>query len=66
MSYYIIFLENIISSNLLTNVKIEDINYIFDVFRDYSILSTSIISTLEDNKKKTTIVLQLELLKKLD
>lgn len=64
--YYIVFLENIIKSNLSEKLITGDIKYIFDIFNKYSLLSSNIYSTLDDNKKKTSIVLQLELLKSLN
>lgn len=63
--YYISFLESIIKSHLIEETDMEDIKGIFNLFNKYSLLSVSIYSGWSSDKKKTTIVMHLNLLKEL-
>lgn len=63
--YYISFLESIIKSHLIEETDMEDIKWIFNLFNKYSLLSVSIYSGWSSDKKKTTIVMHLNLLKEL-
>lgn len=64
--YYILFLEDLIKSNLWDDFDINNTKYIFEIFNKYSLLSVNIYSSQDDNKKKTLIFLHLNLLKDLE
>ncbi|MDD3302179.1 MAG: hypothetical protein PHN31_01360 [Candidatus Gracilibacteria bacterium] len=66
MGYYVFFIENIVKSYLSGDVDSTEIESIFNIFYKYSLISTNTYSGTTDEKKKTMLVLQLSLLKKLD
>lgn len=65
MWYYVSFLENVIKSHLLDNTKNENTVWIINLFNKYSLLSVNVYLDWSTDKKKTIIVMQLNLLKKL-
>lgn len=66
MGYYITFLENIIKSNIETKFSIEETNDIFSLLNEYSLLTTSVFSIWDDDKRKTLVAFHLNLLKELE
>lgn len=65
LGYYISFLENIIKSHLVDNANFDDITWIFNIFNKYALLNASVYSNWNTDKKKTTIIIHLNLLKEL-
>ncbi len=64
--YYISFLDNIIKSYLISNSNnSEEIKGVFSILNKYALLSVSVYSDWDKDKKRTIIVLHLNLLKAL-